>query len=360
MGKTKHPQKIAFYSPYLDILGGGERYILTIAEALSARHEVYFYADLGLKDKINKHFNITLERVHFIPSDLFRLNNLFIKLKKLRHYDVLFYMTNGSLFFSSARKNFLIIQSPAHLPGTDILSLLKSFNWKIVCYSQFMQKIIKRRLGKDAVILSPCIDVKVFNSSFSEKENTIITVGRFFKWPHDKKLDVLIDVFKNNSDKSFSGWKLIVAGGLTEGSGEEILVNLRKEAEGHPIEIVVNPDFSVLLSLYKKAKIYWHAAGFGENLEQSPEKAEHFGITTLEAMAAGCIPVVFGGGGQLDLVKEGVNGYIWKTKKELVDKTVSLMGKEKLSHEIASRAEEYAQKYSCGKLNENLEKIIYG
>lgn len=360
MGKTEHPLKIAFYSPYLNMMGGGERYILSIAGALSTKHEVYFYADSTVRDKIRKNFNININRVRFIPNDLFRTNNLFIKLKKLSSYDILFYMTDGSLFFSSARKNFLIVQSPVHLPGTNILSSLKGFNWKILCYSSFMQGIIKERLGKDATILSPCIEIDAFKSDFGEKENTIISVGRYFKRPHDKKLEVLIEIFKDNFNKCFSGWKLVIAGGLTEESGQGVLANIRKIADGFPIEIVVNPDFLYLFDLYKKAKLYWHAAGFGEDLLQFPERAEHFGITTLESMASGTVPVVFGAGGQLDIISEGTNGYLWKSENELVEKSVNLIENSELLRKISNKAVEYAQQYSCNKFNEKLEKIIYG
>jgi len=36
---------------------------------------------------------------------------------------------------------------------------------------------------------------------------------------------------------------------------------------------------------------------------------EHFGITTVEAMAAGCVPLVYDSGGQAEIVSSGYNGY---------------------------------------------------
>lgn len=359
MGKTKHPLRIAIYSPYLDIFGGGERYILTIAEMLSSKHEVYFYADKQIRHNANKKFNICLNRVHFLTNDLFRANNLFTKLIELRNYDIFFYMTDGSLFFSSAKKNFIIVQSPAHLPERNIINKLKFINWKILCYSTFMQNIIKKHLKKQAVILSPCINSNQFKTGFSTKDNIILSVGRFFKKPHDKKQNILIEIFKNNYNNGFSPWKLVIAGGLTEESGEEILINIKKNVRGFPIEIVVNPDFLQLLDLYKKAKLYWHAAGFGEDLLQFPERAEHFGITTLESMASGAVPIVFGAGGQLDIINDGINGYLWKNEKELVDKSVNLIKNNNLLREMSDKATEGVQRFSCHKLNEQLEKITY-
>ena len=48
---------------------------------------------------------------------------------------------------------------------------------------------------------------------------------------------------------------------------------------------------------------------------------EHFGITTVEAMAAGCVPVVINKAGQREIVEDGVSGFLWNTWGELKDRT---------------------------------------
>ena len=57
--------RIGIYSPYLDSFGGGERYMLTIAEYLSASHKVDLFLDKNLSNKkeelinsLGKHFNL--------------------------------------------------------------------------------------------------------------------------------------------------------------------------------------------------------------------------------------------------------------------------------------------------------------
>ena len=42
----------------------------------------------------------------------------------------------------------------------------------------------------------------------------------------------------------------------------------KKEAEGFPIEFVINADNDMVWENYVKAKIYWHASGYGEDLEK--------------------------------------------------------------------------------------------
>ena len=40
---------------------------------------------------------------------------------------------------------------------------------------------------------------------------------------------------------------------------------------------------------------------------------EHFGITTVEAMAAGCVPVVIDKADQREIVRHVTDGYRWTT-----------------------------------------------
>lgn len=350
--------KIAIFDPYLNILGGGERYISSIAECLNIDNSVDLYAgDKSIKQKISNQFNINLPEVLLLPDDVFHRRGILRKLRILKKYDRFFYMTDGSLFFSSAAKNYLIIQSPAHIPPKDLINKLKLHNWQILCYSQFVSEIIKTKLGLNSFILPPAIeDINYKNST---KENIILTVGRFFLYPHNKKQDILIDIFKKNYKSKFKDYKLILVGGLTEESGKQYLNSLKEKAKGLPIEFYINPSFDKLHYLYSIAKFYWHAAGFAEDLYKFPERAEHFGITTLEAMNAGCVPLVFNGGGQKEIVGHNKDGFLWETERELADLTFNLIKDETKRSKIAEKSIIKSKEYSKSKFYEKLQKIIF-
>ena len=350
--------KVGIYSPYLNIFGGGERYLLNIANSLSRENEVFLFSDKSVRQKSNAVFNISLERVQFLPSKIFGINNLLKKLSSIRQFDIFFYMTDGSLFFSPCEKNFLIIQSPDHIPVLTVLNKLKLRNWKIICYSQFMAEIIKKKLNRVPIILSPAIDTEVFKCNIAEKKNIILSVGRFFSHLHNKKHNVLVEVFKKNYKKMFKNWQLVIAGGLTDSEGERLVALLKKKSENFPIEILTNVSFNELKSLYQRTKIYWHAAGFGEDTENYPQKAEHFGITTLEAMASGCVPLVYAAGGQKDIVTDGGNGYLWINVKELVGKARKLIENGALFKSLSISAQMRAQEFSQAKFYEKLNQII--
>jgi glycosyltransferase involved in cell wall biosynthesis len=357
MGETKQI-RVGIYSPYLDIFGGGERYLLNIASSLSKSHEVFIFASPSLKQKIYSLLKIDVNGVHFLSESVVRTKNVFKKYLSLNSYDVFIFMTDGSLPFPVAKKNFLIIQSPVHAPKLTFINYIKLFRWNIICYSTFMQRIIKNKLHKDAKILSPSIDIAQFASNNIAKKNIILSVGRFFSYPHNKKHDVLIDVFKKNYNRYFQGWRLIIAGGLTEVGGKKVFEDLKGKIGTYPIEIISNISFDKLAQLYKEAKIYWHAAGYGEDVQRYPERAEHFGITTLEAMAAGEVPLVFAAGGQLDIITDGYNGYLWNTQEELIKKTYSVIRDEELFKRISQSAIFSAKEYSNKNFYGELEKII--
>ena len=110
---------------------------------------------------------------------------------------------------------------------------------------------------------------------------------------------------------------------------------------------------------YGAAKIFWHAAGLNEDVER-PELAEHFGIVTAEAMAAGCVPVVINRGAQPEIVDHGVSGFVWNNIEELIGYTALLAENEALrtvmSDAARARARTFAKEDSVSRLSSFLMK----
>ena len=92
-------------------------------------------------------------------------------------------------------------------------------------------------------------------------------------------------------------------------------------SNGLNIEIIESPDFKTLKELYGKSRIFWSASGYGEDEIKFPEKVEHFGMTVVEAMSAGCIPVVYNAGGHKEIVRNESNGFLWDKIGDLLTKT---------------------------------------
>jgi glycosyltransferase involved in cell wall biosynthesis len=184
-------------------------------------------------------------------------------------------------------------------------------------------------------------------------------VGRFFAGQHNKRHLVLVEAFRALVDGGLAGWELHLAGGLTPGAAHAAyLEQVRQAAAGYPIVIHADASFAELRDLYAHSAIYWHAAGHGCDEELEPIRFEHFGITTVEAMAAGCVPVVFAAGGQRELVADGVSGYGWRTLAELRERTEQLIADPALRTRLAEVAVLASQRFDWPHFRQRLAETL--
>src|SRR6266498_5274825 len=117
-------------------------------------------------------------------------------------------------------------------------------------------------------------------------------------------------------------------------------------AEGLPVQIHANAPRPLVEDLFSSSSMFWHATGLGEDEERQPWVFEHFGMTTVEAIAAGCVPVVIDKAGQREIVRHGVDGYRWSTLDELEAYTRSLAGDDSLRERLAASAVQRARAFS--------------
>ena len=97
---------------------------------------------------------------------------------------------------------------------------------------------------------------------------------------------------------------MTVLGGCEE-SQRPYLETVLAAAAGLPVTITPNAPRAVVERAMSTASIFWSATGLGEDEEAAPWSQEHFGMTTAEAMAGGCVPVVIDRAGQREIVREG-------------------------------------------------------
>ncbi len=195
----------------------------------------------------------------------------------------------------------------------------------------------------ESPVLHPPVQLRPRSTA---KQQSIVAVGRFFDSSsgHSKKQIELLQAFRRLRAQGIDDWSLTFVGGC-DAQAAGYLDSVRREADELPVEFLIDASGAERDQAIGRASIFWHAAGFGEDAELHPDRMEHFGISTVEAMSTGAIPIVFAGGGQLEIVRDGVSGFHFRTLDELVAHTRRLVcspdERDRLSDGAALRARDF-------------------
>ncbi len=340
---------IGIYNPYHDTLGGGEQYMFTLAEYFLRQNArvIYFSNDVIEIKKAQERFGLSLEKL-IVQPPVFESGSFIEKLHVTKSLDKLLFYSDGSIPVSFAKNTYLVFQFPVPWVKTQsLLNRLKTMrSTKFIVNSQFTKKFIDTTFQSSAEVLYPSVSVDMYSTE--EKKQQILSVGRFTKGMNTKRQDILIEAFKKLVDEGLKGWKFILAGGVLDRDIEEVK-KYEEIVHGYPVEFFPNVSRERLLHLYATSPIYWHAAGFGVNEQDHPEQVEHFGISTLEAMASSAVPLVYKAGGQKEIVVDGSSGFFWETITELTSKTYQLVSEKdmriSMQPKVLERSKDFDQEF---------------
>lgn len=289
-------------------------------------------------EQIERYFGLSLMNVtlEHLPGGLPAIS------RRSSSADLFVYVSNFQHIASDARQRVVVLQVPypAITPGRmaqklfrgeireaakdflrrRLLAEARSCNLRVVVNSQFVHDVLLRHHGIASTVLHP--PIQDFLKEGIPKENVILSVGRFFTGLYnEKRYDILLQAFRQLC-RTVTGWEYHIAGSAPDGTkSAQFLDELHRLSEGLPVHFHVNASFSEVQELYNRATIFWHGAGYGVDEEQAPERMEHFGMTTVEAMSARCIPFVVPRGGPKEVVQPGLNGFVWNSIEELVTQT---------------------------------------
>jgi GT2 family glycosyltransferase/glycosyltransferase involved in cell wall biosynthesis len=194
------------------------------------------------------------------------------------------------------------------------------------------------------------------------ERKTIVTVGRFFTGGHNKRQDVVIEAFRRMVDRGVEGLELALAGSIHPSpEGRSRFHELQKLTTGLNCTFFPNIGRSDLAALYERSAVLIHAAGFGVDAEEFPERLEHFGITPIEAASFGCIPVVYGQGGPRDVVRVLGCDTTYSTIDQCAGVVMSLLndplGSAELSAHILKSSQTYSSESYCNGIDESLREL---
>jgi len=387
---------IGIYNLHMEAMGGGEKLTLALAEHLSLKHNVLLFSDQDLDvPSLEKFFGVDLSRIvvkrldspdSLIANVLGRNRRThtphhFLQLKDL-NLDLFINSSYGSRLECPAERGIFLCMFPhqnaqeiepvarriktvtvnwigKHLDGSADGNTLDSYPI-VIAISRYSAEWVRRLWGRNSeLVYPPCDDM----GPPATKRNMILHVGRFIAegtdGRHTKNQKFLIETFKRLTDLHDAGWELRFAGSVSTGADSTDLVKTLKEgSHGFPITFHFNAPRSQLRQLYQTAAIYWHATGYGFDEDQHPGKQEHFGITTVEAMSAGVVPIVYGSGGQKEIVTEGVNGFLWSDVDQLTRRTREVATDQMLSGGLSTRAMESSKQFGRRAFTARLDELI--
>ncbi|MEK7504081.1 MAG: glycosyltransferase family 4 protein [Patescibacteria group bacterium] len=338
-------KRALIHDPYWESLGGGERYTCTFVELLLEQNwevDIYWHRDVS-KD-IMERFGIDISKAHYCHELI--TNN----------YDLVFWLSDGSLPVSKAKKTIIHLQQPFHqVGGKNIKNLIKSRFYTFVANSKFTKSFVDREFMINSKVIYPPVQTEEFKPGPKFKQ--ILYVARFSNLTQLKGHSILIESFKRISNQ-IPDWKFVLAGNTNVGTAPSDIEKLKDMAIGSNIEFVLNPNLKDLRMLNSKSSIFWSASGFGVDEEINPEKVEHFGITVVEAMSAGAVPIITNMGGYREIVTNGEDGYLWDTSDQLEKITVELARDTKKTAYMSNFAQNKSKMFSIGRFKNDFIQLI--
>lgn len=344
---------LALYSPYTLSIGGGERYLLSIAQAMSAEYSVY----LVTPEKWSRIRILTLAQE--LGLELAQLQLIPIYEIGDKIFDVFVAMGNSILPPIAPLGKINIYHCQFPFPTFVNRFSAGYFFWDsyncLVVNSGFTREhcLLKtKRHGLEAhpiKVISPPVAMLDSMIENADKTLAIANIGRFSPGGHCKRQDALISVFRKLVQESGIKAELHLIGSIPpESQHRDYLLTCMELAKGLPVYFHLNTSLQELRHTLQHSLIYWHGTGYAVDAAQEPSKCEHFGISIVEAMSAGCIPMAVRSGGPCETIEEGKSGYLWSDLDELqrITEKVLLAANMPWVNAISKNAFARAQHYS--------------
>jgi len=244
---------------------------------------------------------------------------------------------------------------PTHAPQWRCYSrlyglLTRAFgnhNSVMVTNSRSNQKIVGKHLGRTPLVVHPAVDTASISSSRKERkrEDIVVTISRFRS---AKDLEIIPSIAKQVEKCRF------ILIGTADKDSEKCLEELSRRTRDlgvqDRVQILKNQPFSLILEKLSAAKVFLHTQSY-----------EAFGMAIVEAMAAGCVPVVPRYGGPwLDILDEtqGKFGFSYQTPAEAADIINRLHGDDAMWRDVSRRASVRANDYDRSVFERKMVDIV--
>jgi len=193
-----------------------------------------------------------------------------------------------------------------HLPYTTLIKKIHdSEKQMVIANSEFTAKAIKETMNIEPILLYPPVNTSFFDIKIMEKkENDVVIISRFSK---EKNLELIPEIVKNSKDLKF----LLIGGIYDTDVLNYLLSSIKKNGLTNNLKILTNISRNQMRDILCNSKVYLHVT-----------RSEGFGISIVEAMASGCIPIVYDYGGPTEFVPRNYRYQTLDEINELLHKTI--------------------------------------
>jgi len=234
-------------------------------------------------------------------------------------------------------------------------------NTFILTNSKFSKRAIEKIYGNGkveiATIIYPPVDISKFkifsdgfrkniNNSPKKDHNSILVISRINP---DKKIENAIEIGKNLNEKEYIDYYNMTIIGNIISDDQDYLEKLNNLIAKYDLKdnIKIKPDvaFEELQEIVQRSSIYIH-----------PTPDEPFGISIVEAMSAGLIPIT-PNEGDAEFVPSNYQYQSIEQATEIIAKIIKNKRENDLNNERKNMSD-LTNKFSKQKYKENLRKVI--
>jgi len=393
--------RAALFSPYHITPGGGEKYLLESARAFQVMgYAVDLFTEpynvcnttqciLDVGNALNVDLDPTQFRYMFKQGD----RDAAFTIMEEAKYDIFFLIGNEKIpqFKGIGRYNIFQCQFPFDLAkgevddqsllmlsGYDVVWVNSQFtrnwylnythpwsetlrkqnlepmnselvNWNKGSYHQGCSQWRSFRWPQVDIMFPPARVTKLQSETAGRDPNEcslIVLLGRVFQGRQAKGHSLAIEMLNlMRQEYPDMCMNLALAGHVMPGH-EDYAEGLQLLGESQKVEMHFSAGESEVYDLLRRATVQWHLTG-ALNDEHDPASFEHFGISIVEGMSKGAIPVVLNQGGPAEIVTKDVGKAVDNVKdfiKATVDILTMLPGeREAMSNKAKARARDFSE-----------------
>jgi len=372
------------YTPYNIVPGGGERYLLSAAAVFQAmKYHVVLMTHQGnvCKTKSMLLDVVTALEIPLAPSNLSYervAEGSSISVGQIAAFEVFFLLGNEKLprLPGLGKVNIYMCQFPFDMHkkiNRQKLDMFTTYDYVLVNskytylhYNNFARSAFIRanRLNMVSPLVSllypPVGKMRagVSNETPAGRQN-IVMIGRIFSGRQNKGYVAAIGMFQQVLRCAPNGTQLHIVGTLMPGH-HKFYNKLQELARdfAQKIHFNINADQRGIRNILSSSLVQWHLTGI-DSKTSDPASEEHFGLSVVEGMQAGVIPVVINKGGLWEIVENGTSGYIGESESEVVALTCSMF--QKSSAQLArmrNSAQVSAKYFAYTSFSKNLRVVV--